>query len=208
MSPGCSARRSASLKAASDAVFPRPKLEGMQVCQQVPDLLLVEDLAEPRHLRAAVKHDIAHAVIVGGHPADRQILLQKHALQTGAFLVPARVGFVTTVAVVVVDFAAGSLLWRETKFGVAFPALHVAGGRAEQHRENQKSGGDALRRAELSPRSHANLGQKPFAGRTITEASHARRSQARLREGRAPRWNARFGGSLMAQGFDQRGGGR
>jgi hypothetical protein len=53
-------------------------------------------------------------------------LFFENALQAAAFLVTRRVWFVTTVAVLIVEAAAGGLLRAQIQLGVALPALNLA----------------------------------------------------------------------------------
>jgi hypothetical protein len=62
------------------APTPPSDSERVQVCQQILHLLLRHDLAKPRHHIPAGRDHLAHAVVIGRHPALRQELLFEYAL--------------------------------------------------------------------------------------------------------------------------------
>jgi len=98
----------------------------MHICQQVLQIVIAERLAEPRHLFATQTHDVSDALIVGREPAQRQILILEYPLQTGSLFAARRVGFVAAVAVLIVNFSAGSLLRIQPQLRVRFSPLNIA----------------------------------------------------------------------------------
>src|SRR5271170_4547674 len=107
-------------------------LQRVQVCQQVLNLLLRHDLAETFHLGPAVLDDVCNTLIVRGESANRQILLLENALQSRAFLATRRIGLMTAVAIVVVEFSARGLLRIESEFGIGFAALDITANQREK----------------------------------------------------------------------------
>jgi hypothetical protein len=108
-------------------------LESVQIRQQVVDLLLAEDLGVARHFVAAETNDVGDPVIIGGHPAHRQILPLEHAFHAGPLPSSRRVRRMATVAIAVINLAPRGLLRIESEFGVALAALHVTASERETH---------------------------------------------------------------------------
>jgi hypothetical protein len=112
----------------------------VQVGQQIVDLVLGQHLPEAFHFVAAQADYVADAVIIRGHSACAQVLVFENALQARTFAIFGRVGRVATVAILIVDVAAGGLLWIEAQFGVAPPALDFACRKREKRAEQNGNG--------------------------------------------------------------------
>ena len=102
----------------------------MQVRQKIVDLLLIENLGIARHFVAAETNDVRDAIIIGGYPAHRQILLLKDALHPRTLPSSRRVRCMAAVAVVVINVPARDLLRVEPEFGIALAPLNVAADKA------------------------------------------------------------------------------
>jgi len=96
----------------------KPPLQGMHVGQQILNVLWAERLIEPGHFVAAVIHDVRHPFVIGRKPAERKILMLKNSLEPRTFLAPRGIGFVATVAILIINPTSRDLLRRETKFSV------------------------------------------------------------------------------------------
>ena len=64
----------------------RVTLERVQVSNQLFNLLVAHDLAETFHFGSPVLDDIDDTVVIGRQPAQRKILILKHALEAGTLL--------------------------------------------------------------------------------------------------------------------------
>ena len=73
-------------------------LQRVQICQQVADLLLVEDLGVARHFVAAQTDDVGDAIVIRGHAAHRQILSAEDAFHAGPLPATRRVWRVAAIA--------------------------------------------------------------------------------------------------------------
>jgi hypothetical protein len=111
----------------------------VQIRQQIVNLLLTENLRVARHLVAPQTHNVRDAVIIGRHPAHRQIGPLKNAFHARTLPPARRVGRMAPVAVVVVDPAPRDLLRIQSEFRIALAALHVTGGQQQQtyHRDGE-----------------------------------------------------------------------
>src|SRR5258708_4819220 len=110
----------------------RSLLQSMHVSQQILHLLWAEGLAEPRHFVAAVIHDVRDPLVIGRKPAERKILVLKNSLEPRTFFAAGGIGFVATVAVLVINLPSCDLLRCETKFRVCLAPLNVTA-RERQH---------------------------------------------------------------------------
>ena len=63
----------------------RARLKSVHVGQQVLDLLLGHDLPEAFHFCAAELNNVGNAIVIGGQPAEFQILPLEDALHTRPF---------------------------------------------------------------------------------------------------------------------------
>ncbi len=116
-------------------------LQSMHVSQQILHLLRAERLAEPGHFIASVVHDVRDPFVIGRKPAERKILMLKNSVESRTFLAPRGIGFVATVAILVINLTSGDLLRCETKFGVRFAPLNVTARKRQDERQYNQQGG-------------------------------------------------------------------
>lgn len=112
----------------------------MHVSQQILNVLRAERLAESGHFVASVIHNIHDPLVIGRKPAERKILVLKNSLEPRTFLAPRGIGFVATVAILIINLPSRGLLRRQTKFCVRFAPLNVTAREREDERQyNQTS---------------------------------------------------------------------
>src|SRR5271163_615529 len=109
----------------------------VQIRQQIIDLLLIKNLGEAWHLVASQANYIGDPVIIRRHATHRQILPLENAFHAGPLPSARRVGFMTPVAIIVVNLASGDLLWIESEFGIALAALNIAAGQQANRTKTQ-----------------------------------------------------------------------
>jgi len=97
----------------------------VHIGEQIVQVLLAQGLAVARHFFAAETNNVADALVVRRQPADCKILVLKYSFETRAFLASRGIRFMAAVAVIVVDFSAGGLLWIQAKLGIGLAALDV-----------------------------------------------------------------------------------
>ena len=94
------------------------RLQSMHVSQQILDVLCAKCLAEPGHFVAAVIHNIRDPLVIRRKPAEWKILMLEDSLKPRTFLAPRGIGFVATVAMLIIDLTARDLLRCETKLRI------------------------------------------------------------------------------------------
>jgi hypothetical protein len=111
----------------------------MQICQQIVNLLLIENLRISRHLVPPQPNNVHDPVVIRWHAAHGQILSLEYALHARALTSPRRVRRMAPVAIIVVDPAPGDLLRIESEFGVTLAPLNIAAGQRQQtdHRDTE-----------------------------------------------------------------------
>src|SRR5437879_4031184 len=121
-------------------------LQRVQIGEQILNVLLAESLAVARHLVAPQANDVGDALVIRGKSAERKILMLEHALQTWPLLSLGGIWLMATIAVRVVDFAAGGLLRVKAKFGIRLASLYVTAVKdGERKRECQHHETQCLR---------------------------------------------------------------
>jgi len=99
----------------------------VHIGQEIVDLLLIHDLAVGRHLVAAHADDVARAVIIGGHSAQRHILPLEKPFHRRALPSARGIRGVAAVAIIVIEAAARGLLRVQTQLSVTASALLASG---------------------------------------------------------------------------------
>lgn len=120
----------------------KPRLQCVQVRQQILDLLLVQFLAVARHFFSAQSNDVGDTLVVRRKAAQRKVFVLEDSLEAWTLFAARGVGLVAAIALGVVDLASGGLLRIQTQLGIGFAALDVAGkarrqGQSGRDRENQ-----------------------------------------------------------------------
>jgi hypothetical protein len=105
----------------------------VQIGKQIVDLLLIENLGKAGHFISAESNDVRDPIIIGGHPAHREILALEHALHAGSLPSSRRVRRMAPVAIIVINAASRHLLRIESEFGIAFAPLDIAAGNGPEH---------------------------------------------------------------------------
>ena len=127
-------------------VWPDFELQGMQICEKIADLLLIEHLAVARHFIATETNDIGNPIIVGGHSAHGKILPLKHAFHARPLASPRRVRRVAAIAIAVVDTTSSNLLSVQTEFDIALaPFGFTACKQAQADKRDAKRKGKSFR---------------------------------------------------------------
>ena len=90
----------------------------MHVSQQILDVLCAKRLAEPGHFVAAVIHNIRDPLVIRRKPTERKVLMLEHSLKPRTFFAPHGIGFVATVAMLIINLTARDLLRCESKLRV------------------------------------------------------------------------------------------
>src|ERR1700722_4332008 len=101
-------------------------LQGVQIGEQILNILRAHHLTVAGHIRAAIANNVSDAIIVRGQAAEGKILMLEYSLHSRPFFPFRGVGSMTAVAVVVVKLPSGCLVRIETEFGIGFTALYVA----------------------------------------------------------------------------------
>ena len=93
-------------------------LQSVHVNQQILDVLWAERLAEPGHFVAAMIHNVRDPFVISREPAEWKILMLKHSLEPRTFLAPRGIGFVATVAMLIINLTPRDLLRSQTKLRI------------------------------------------------------------------------------------------
>ena len=101
-------------------------LQGMQIRQQVLNILRTQRLAIARHFVAAESDDVGDALVIGGQSAQRKIFMLENSFKPRAFFAVEWNRLMAAVAVGIVNFASSGLLRIQAKFGIRLAALDIA----------------------------------------------------------------------------------
>jgi hypothetical protein len=111
----------------------------MQVSKQVIDLFVIEHVAEAFHFVAPHANDILDAIVIGWHPAGRQVVSFEHSPQAWSLALPRRIGRVAAIAILVVDMPPCGLARRQAELGITFTALNFASAGHRKQKDNYAS---------------------------------------------------------------------
>jgi hypothetical protein len=90
----------------------------VHVSQQILNVLCAERLAEPGHFVAAMIHNVRDPFVVRRKPTEWKILMLKHSLEPRTLLAPRGLGFVATVAMLIINLTPRDLLRSQTKLRI------------------------------------------------------------------------------------------
>jgi hypothetical protein len=107
-------------------------LQGMQIHQQIVDLLLIEHRGKARHFFASQANNLGYALVIGGQSAHFEIGTLEDIFHARALTSSGRIGGVAAVAIVVIEAATGGLLRSEAEFSIAPAELDVTTRREQQ----------------------------------------------------------------------------
>jgi hypothetical protein len=110
----------------------------VHVRQQVLYLLLIQCLAEGRHLAAPGADDFPYAVVVRGQTTLGKVLFLEDAFQTRALLPAGRIRLVALIAVAIVNTPACALLGIQPQFRIRLSDLGIAALEEEKRCESAK----------------------------------------------------------------------
>ena len=124
--------------------------EGMQVGDQVGDLLFIQLVAELWHHVATANHGLLHVLIRRGQ-ATRQVRLLVQVFQPGAFVAMRRVSRMANCAMDVVQPPPVSLLRVQAKFGIGhFLPVSLAAGQPTRQQESNQDEQDGRCSAQMT----------------------------------------------------------
>jgi hypothetical protein len=124
----------------------------MQVGEQVIDLFVIEHVAKAFHFVAAHADDILDTIVVGRHPAGRQVVPFEQTPQTWPLALPRRIRRVAAIAILVVDMPPRGLARRQAELGITFATLNFASARQREQKDNYASDPGTLQTLDIQKR--------------------------------------------------------
>lgn len=121
----------------------------MQVGEQIIDLFVIEHVAEAFHFVASHADDILDPVVVGRHPAGRQVVSVEYPPQTWSPALPRRIRRVAAIAILVVDMPACGLARGQAEFSITSAPLDLASNTECNQKNGSASLGHDIRAAEI-----------------------------------------------------------